>query len=277
MTEQKKRILESSKYLSSKNPFKKISSFALVTYYNPVFLKEFRIVKRVSYKDIPPALENGNGNIEGEVLFCIYPKSKKNFIILNGHVDYYKGFDMRDTSHYVYVLNSMGIKNVLLIDEVGHLNPRFRVGRVALIYDHINLMGNNPLIGENDDSLGPRFPDMSNAYDDKWTGDIEKYLIEKKFKYYPSVYLGLTGPESETEAECRFYRETGSDVLGYSLVPENIAAVHCGMRVAAFGMISRELVADRLMEISSEEKLKNRIKAEKAFAPVLSELVGMSK
>ena len=277
MTEQKKRINESAEFLRSKNPFKKFSSFALVTYYNPVFLKEFKIVKRVSYMDIPPVLLNGVGKITGEVLFASHAKSKKNFIILNGHVNYYEGYDMRDTAHCIYVLKSLGVKNVLLIDEVGHLNPRFNVGGVALIYDHINLMGNNPLIGENDNSLGPRFPDMSNAYDEKWTMEIEKFLIEKKFKYYSSVYLGLTGPESETEAECRFYRETGSDVLGYSLVPENIAAVHCGMDVAAFGMISRELVADRLQEISSDEKLKNRTKAEKLFSPVLAELVGMSK
>ncbi len=90
--------------------------------------------------------------------------------------------------------------------------------------------------------------------------------MPKKFEFYPSVYLGVTGPETETEAECRFYREIGSDILGYSLVPENIAMVHAGIKCAAFCMLTRELVADRLAEISREEKNKNRAKAEKALA-----------
>jgi len=277
MTEQKKRILESAEFLKSNNPFKKQTAFALVTYYNPSFLKEFKIAGRFKYKEIPPSLNSGNGELNGEVIFASHKKANKNFIILNGHINYFDGYDMHDTAHYIYVLKELGVKNVLLIDEVGHLNPRYKTGETALIFDHINLMGNNPLIGENDDSLGPRFPDMSNAYDEKWTAGIEKFLIEKKFKHHQSVYIGVTGPETETEAECRFYRDIGADVLGYSLVPENIAAVHCGLRVSAFGMISRELVADRLVEISDEEKSKNRLKAEKAFSPVLAELVGMSK
>lgn len=277
MTEQKSRIIESAKFLKESNPFKKMNSFALVTYYNPVFLKEFKLLKRIRYSDIPPKLNSSTGELIGEVIFASHKKTNKNFIFLNGHVNYYDGFDMHDSAHFVYVLKEMGVKNVLLIDEVGHLNPRYETGGIVLIYDHINLMGNNPLIGENDDTLGPRFPDMSNAYDEIWTGDIEKFLIEEKFKHYQSVYIGVTGPETETEAECRFYREIGADVLGYSIVPENIAAVHCGLNVAAFGMISRELVADRLVEISEEEKLKNKLKAEKAFAPILAEIVGMSK
>ena len=277
MTEQKKRLLESAEFLKAKNPFKKMTAFALVTYYNPSFFKEFKIAAKVKYKDIPPSFNSGNGLTEGEVIFASHKKANKNFIILNGHINYFDGYDMHDTAHHIYVLKELGIKNVMLVDEVGHLNPRYKTGETALIYDHINLMGNNPLIGENDDSIGPRFPDMSNAYDEKWTQDIEKSLIEKKFKHHQSVYIGVTGPETETEAECRFYREVGADVLGYSLIPENIAAVHCGMNVSAFGMISRELVADRLVEISEEEKSRSRLSAEKAFAPILADLVGMSK
>lgn len=275
MTEQKRRITESADYLKAKSPFNKMPSFAVVTYANPSFLKEFKISKRVNYLDIPPAFAGGNGNLQGETIFASY--KSVNFIILNGHINYYDGYEMRDAAHGIYVLKALGVKRVLLIDEVGHLNPRFKTGGIALIYDQINLMGNNPLIGENDGTIGPRFPDMSNAYDEKWTSDIEKFLVDKKFRYYPSVYIGLTGPETETEAECRFYREAGSDVVGYSLVPENIAAVHCGLTCAAFGIITRELVADRLAEITKDEKQKNRLKAEKTFASVLKELISLSK
>jgi purine-nucleoside phosphorylase len=180
---------------------------------------------------------------------------------------------MRAIAHPVYVLRELGVKTIIFIDEVGYLNPRFETGSVSLIYDHINLMGDNPLIGENDDTLGPRFPDMSNAYDFRCYDIIEKIFIDAKFKFYPSVYLGIAGPETETEAECRFYRDIGADVLGYSLVPENQAAIHAGMKAVAIGMISRELVADRLREISKEEQDQNRLKAEKAFAPFLKKII----
>jgi purine-nucleoside phosphorylase len=276
MTEQKQRLTESVSYIKSKSPFSLKLSFAIVTYYNPSFLKNFNLVKRIKYSEIPPKFE-GAIDAEGEVIFAESKKGRKKFIILNGHINFFNGFKMRDVAHPVYVLKELGIKRLLIIDEVGHLNPRFTVGGVAVIYDHINFMGDNPLIGENDDTLGTRFPDMSDPYDVKWFSDIENFLREKKFRYYPSVYIGVTGPETETEAECRFFRETGSDVLGYSLVPENIAAVHGSIKCAAFGIISRELVADRLVEISKEDQLKNRLKAEKAFAPILVELVSMIK
>jgi purine-nucleoside phosphorylase len=276
MTEQKKRILESADYIRSCSPFKEKVTNALVTYYDPSFLKGFNIIKRIKYADIPPKF-HGAIDAAGEFIFAETKKGKKKLVILNGHVNFYNGFSMRDSAHPVYVLKELGIRKLVIVDEVGHLNPRFIVGGVSLIYDHINLMGDNPLIGENDNSIGTRFPDMSNPYDEKQYYEIEKYLRDIKFVFYPSVYLGVTGPETETEAECRFYREIGADVLGYSLVPENMAVIHGGMSCAAFGMISRELVADRLVEISNEEKLKNRLRAEKAFAPVIEELFTMLK
>jgi purine-nucleoside phosphorylase len=276
MTEQKELIKLSADFIKANSPFKGNVSFALITYNNPSFLKEFKIIKRIKYSGIPPAF-SGEGDSGGEFIFAQSKNGKKNFYILNGHLNFYNGYKMRETAHPVYVLNSLGVKNMIVVDEAGYLNPRFKVGGVSLVYDHINLMGDNPLIGENDNSIGTRFPDMSNPYDEKWYNNIANYLREKKFEYFPSVYLGVTGPETETEAECRFYREIGADVLGYALVPENIAAVHAGMNCAAFAMLSRELVADRLMEISTEEKNKNRLKAEKAFAPVLAELMNNLK
>lgn len=278
MTEQKERIFESVACLKAKSPFgvKEKLNFAVVTYKDPLFLKNFNAVKKINYSDIPPKF-GGAKDADGEFIFAETKDGKKKFIILNGHINFYNGFSMRDTAHPIYTLSEMGIKRLVIVDEAGYLNPRFSVGGVSLIYDHINLMGDNPLIGENDGTIGARFPDMSNCYDADWYGDIENFLREMKFPFYPSVYLGVTGPETETEAECRFYREVGADVLGYSLVPENIALVHAGMKCTAFGMLSRELVADRLVEISADEQLKNRQKAEKEFAPVLEELISLAK
>jgi len=274
MTEQKKHIKESLNYILSESPFKKIPSLAIVSYKDASLLKEFTVKKKLHFIDIPPHLKDDKKE-DGEFIFAELKGKRKEVIFLNGRHSFYEGYSMRGAAHPVYVLKEMGVKTLLLIDEVGFLNPRFSVGGVSFIYDHINLMGDNPLIGENDNTLGPRFPDMSNAYDAGLYGKIEKLLIDKKFKFYPSVYLGITGPETETEAECRFYREIGSDVLGYSLVPENLAAIHTGLKCAAFGMISRELVADRLKEITAEEQLKNRIKAEKYFGIVFKDIVSI--
>jgi purine-nucleoside phosphorylase len=272
MTEQKRRVRESVSYLKTESPFKGKVNTAVFTYHNPSFMKEFKIIKKIKYSDIPPSFNNPAEN-HGELIYAKSKKDKQKVIILNGHINFYNGFSMKDAAHPVYVLRELGVKSLILIDEVGHLNPRFKAGGISLIYDHINLMGDNPLIGENDNTFGARFPDMSDPYKSKLYSNTEELLLDKKLKFHPSVYIGVAGPETETEAECVFYRETGADVLGYSLIPENIALVHCGMECIAFGMITRELVAGRLKEISTEEKLKNRLKAEKAFAPVIADLV----
>jgi purine-nucleoside phosphorylase len=276
MTEQKLRIRESAEYIKEKSPFKKSPSAALISYCSPLLAKNFKIIKKLKCSDIPPEFDKNLPN-DSEFLFAEHESSGKEFYVLNGRFNYYQGYKMRDVTHPVYTLNELGVKTLIMIDEVGFLNPRFTVGGTAFIYDHINLMGDNPLIGENDYTIGPRFPDMSNPYNESLYKNVENLFIENKFRYYPSVYLGITGPETETEAECRFYREAGADVLGYSLVPENLAAIHAGMKVIAFGMISRELVADRLKEISEEEQSANRIKAEKNFNSIFPQILKLVK
>lgn len=276
MTEQKELIQRSANYIKQNSPFSGKVNFALITYRDPSFLKDYKIIKRVKYSDIPPVF-GADADSGGEFIYASTKDGKKKFYILNGHINFYNGYRMREAAHPVYVLNELGVKNIIVIEEAGYLNPRFSIGGVAAIYDHINFMGDNPLIGENDSTIGTRFPDMSDPYDAKWYESITAMLRERKFRFYPSVYLGITGPETETEAECRFYRDTGSDILGYSLVPENMAMVHAGIKCAAFAMLSRELVADRLVEITDAEKRANRQKAEKSFAPLLAELIASVK
>ncbi|MCX6165238.1 MAG: purine-nucleoside phosphorylase [Ignavibacteriae bacterium] len=202
-----------------------------------------------------------------------------NFLILKGRLHFFDGVEMRDIAHYIYCLKYFGVEQILSVDEVGYLNPRFKCGELALIYDHINLMGDNPLIGENDSELGIRFPDMSNAYDAGLFEKASKVFLDNKIKLNESVYLGIIGPESETEAEARFYREIGSDVLGYSLISENITAVHAKIKFLAIGLISRELIADKMKTDTStekekeKEKMKNFKKAEGLLNKILISLL----
>ncbi|MCI0474478.1 MAG: purine-nucleoside phosphorylase [Ignavibacteria bacterium] len=260
MTEQKRRILESVSAIREKMPpgFKPVTAVIAETDFDlPVGIK---MLKKISYRNIPPKFDSadtaGNGS------FCFARTGKTDLLILKGKHHYYDGYSMRDIGHVIYTLRLLGIRKILSVEEVAHLNPRYRCGELALIYDHINFMGDNPLIGENDDSLGLRFPDMSDAYSRDIYGRMFKVLQDNKVKINESVYLGIIGPQTETEAEVRFYREIGSDVLGYSLAPENISSVHCGIKFAAIGLITRELIADKMLEdkrtILELEKLQSK-------------------
>lgn len=258
MTEQRKKILESVKYIKKNAPKKFSADTALIIESFQKISDGFKILSQIDYKKIPPKFENSSVDKSGSLQFAKI--GNKSIIVLKGRFHFYDGVSMRDLGHVIYVLKHLGIKKIISIDEVAHLNPRFSCGELALIYDHINLMGDNPLIGENDDELGLRFPDMSNAYDVEQFEVAYSVFQDMRMKMNESVYLGTIGPETETEAEARFYREIGSDVVGYSLVPENIAAVHNNIKFLGIGLITRELIADKMLEDESTEAEKEKAK-----------------
>jgi purine-nucleoside phosphorylase len=257
MTEQRQKILESVKYIKQHMPKKFVTDTALIIENNIKIANGYKVLSKIDYKKIPPVFEDNDLTKVGSIVFVKI--GSKPLIILNGRFHYYDGIPMRDLGHVIYVLKHLGIKKIIAVDEMAHLNPRFQCGELALIYDHINLMGDNPLIGENDDELGLRFPDMSNAYDVELFEVAYSVFQDMSMKMNESVYLGLIGPESETEAESRFYREIGSDVVGYSLVPENITAVHSNIKFLGIGLITRELIADKMMEDDSTEAEKEKL------------------
>lgn len=260
MTEQAEKIILSSDIIRSRFPKKFKPEICIISGNISEIIKEFKHLGELNYNDIPGF--NGTENLKsaGKIIFA--KTKKRDVLILNGRPQYFDGTDMRSIGHRIYVLKFLGIKKIISVDEIAHLNPRFSCGEIALIYDHINLMGDNPLIGKNDDTLGIRFPDMSNAYDKELYKNIYKVLQDNKVRINESVYLGITGPESETEAEARFYRDIGADILGYSIVPENITSVHCGIAFGAIGLISRELVADRMSDDSRTQKQKEKDKSQ---------------
>jgi len=257
MTEQRKRILESVKAIKKHIPVKLKPKVALIVDDNYTLPYGINILKKLDYKDIPPKFENVENENKGKIYYA--KAGSRDLIIFKGRFHFYEGYSMRDIGHIIYIMSYLGIEKILSIDEVGNLNPRFECGELALIYDHINLMGDNPLIGENDEELGIRFPDMSNAYDKRLFERIVKVFQDNKMRINESVYLSIIGPQTETEAETRFYREIGSDVLGYSLAPENITAVHAKIKFAGIGLITRDLIADRILEDkrSIDEKKKD--------------------
>lgn len=275
MTEQMKKILDSSEYIKSRFPKKFSPEIAVIAESGTSLFDDFKIVGSISFTDIPHFVTKQNRKCE----ILLTSVKGTDLLLCKGRNHYYDGVSMRDIGHVIYTLKYSGTGKIISVDEVGHLNPRFRCGELALVYDHINLMGDNPLIGKNDNELGLRFPDMSNAYDRKCHDAVYKVFQDNKYVISDSVYIGITGPQSETDAEARFYRDTGADVAGYSLAPENITAVHCGAMFTGIGLITRELVADKMMEDARSEKQKNRDqqealkKSESRLGKILKEII----
>ncbi|MBK8984155.1 MAG: purine-nucleoside phosphorylase [Ignavibacteria bacterium] len=266
MTEQSEKIKLSSDIIRSRFPKRFKPELCIISGNISETAKEFKQLGELNYSDIPGFTGTENTKSAGKIIFA--KTKKRDVLILMGRPQYFDGTDMRSIGHRIYVLKFLGIKKILSIDETAHLNPRFSCGEIALIYDHINLMGDNPLIGKNDETLGIRFPDMSNAYEKGMYKNIYKVFQENKIRINESVYLGITGPESETEAEARFYREIGTDVLGYSIVPENITAVHCGIEFGAIGLISRELIADKMPEDNRTQKQREKDQSQNYISSV---------
>ncbi len=274
MTEQRQRILESVKYIKKYMPKKFVADTALIIEKDIKIKDGYKVLSKIDYDKIPPAFENNDLNKVGSILFVKI--GQKPLVILKGRFHYFDGISMRELGHVIYVLKELNIKKIISVDEVAHLNPRFQCGELALIYDHINLMGDNPLIGENDDELGLRFPDMSNAYDMGLFEIAYSIFQDNRMKMSESVYLGVIGPESETEAEARFYREIGADVVGYSLVPEDITAVHSKLKFLGIGLITRELIADKMLEDESTEAEKEKLRKKhlKKCETLLNKIIG---
>lgn len=252
MTQQRKLILESADYIKKISPKSFKPSIAIITdknYKLPTYLK---ILQKIKLAEIPPFISTPEEDPVGKVIFARI--GNKDIVIIHGRIHFYEGYTMREIGHFIYVLRYLGIKKIIGTDEAAILNPRYSPGDIALIYDHINLMGDNPLIGENDEELGIRFPDMSDAYSKELFAKAYKIFQKHQLKINESVYIGVIGPESETDAEAGFYREIGSDVCGYSLVPENITAVHARVKYLGISLLCRELIPDKMREDKSDPK-----------------------
>jgi len=174
---------------------------------------------------------------------------------MNGRFHYYEGYHMRDVTFGVRVMQELGVKYLFLTNAAGGLNPDFEVGRPMIISDHINMMGDNPLIGPNVEEWGPRFPDMSNAYDKELRAIAKKVAEELNIPVYEGVYVAVAGPNFETPAELRMLRWMGADAVGMSTVPEVIAAAHRGTKVLAISAITDRAVPDDLKPLTAEEVL----------------------
>jgi purine-nucleoside phosphorylase len=178
----------------------------------------------------------------------------KTVVAMQGRFHRYEGYSLQQVTFPVRVLRALGAGTLVVSNACGGMHPLWRAGDLMLIADHINLLGDNPLAGPNDDRLGPRFPDMSDAYDARLRTIARDVALARGIDLREGVYVAVSGPNLETRAEYRFLRAIGADVVGMSTVPEVIVAVHAGMRVLGLSIITDMCLTDAL-EPATVEKI----------------------
>jgi purine-nucleoside phosphorylase len=193
---------------------------------------------------------------------------------LEGRCHFYEGYSLEEITLPVRVLKVLGIEKLILSNACGGLNPLHAKGDILLIDDHINLMGGNPLIGPNDERLGPRFPDMCRPYDPRAIRLAEAIALEQGIRVHRGVYAALPGPCLETRAEYRMLRTIGADVVGMSTVPEAIVAVHAGLQTFGIACITDLCLPDCLQPVDIDEIIAVASAAEPKVARLTTELVG---
>jgi len=198
----------------------------------------------------------------------------KPVLAMQGRFHLYEGYTVKEITFPVRVMAILGAKYLFISSAAGGLNPHFKPGELMLVSDHINLTGNNPLVGRNLEEFGPSFPDMTSAYSKDLISLARQKAVEAGISLNQGVYVGITGPSLETPAETRFLRVIGSDAVGMSTVNEVIAAVHSGLKVLAIVAITNVNLPDCMTGTSIEEVIANAEKASPPLARLFTLILG---
>ena len=223
----------------------------------------------IRYSDIPNFPVSTVANHKGELV--IGKRKGKGIYLFSGRFHYYEGYSAKEITFPVRVLQLLGIKQLILTNAAGGINPDINAGDIILLKDHINMIPDHPLRGKNIDEFGPRFPDMSNAYDSEFRDQIKKIAKRQSYNIKEGVYLALQGPSLETPAEYTMIYRVGADLIGMSTVFETIAAVHGGIKVGGFSMVSNECYPPERIKKTTHQDVVNTVKKSE---PVLMNLLG---
>jgi purine-nucleoside phosphorylase len=231
------------------------------------FAEEIEAELSVPFDEIPGFVESTATSHAGNLV--LGRLGGRRVMAMQGRVHFYEGYSMQEITLPVRVMRAMGCDSLVMSNAVGGMNQHWEPGEIVAVTDHINLMGDNPLIGPNDDELGPRFPDMSQPYDRRYVDRIMEIALEIGAPVHKGIYVAVAGPNLETAAEYRMLRGMGADIVGMSLVPENLVAIHAGMRVLALSVITDRCLPDALQPANVEEI----IAVANAAEPTLRQLV----
>lgn len=225
----------------------------------------------ISYKDIPHFPESTVTGHKGQ--FVSGTLEGVEVIAMQGRFHYYEGYSLEQVTFPIRVMKELGVHSLVVTNAAGGINREYEPGDLMLITDHINNMGVNPLIGENHESLGVRFPDMSEAYDKEYIAFAEKCAAEMNLNVKKGVYAANTGPAYETPAEIKMLEVIGADAVGMSTVPEVIVAKHAKMRVLGISCISNMAAGILNQPLSHEEVIETTAQARESFIRFVKKIV----
>jgi purine-nucleoside phosphorylase len=234
-------------------------------------VKNIDTVASIPYPNIPHFMEPTVEFHHGELIFG-YLGAKK-VVVMRGRFHYYEGYSLAEITFPVRVMKFLGIHKLFVSNAAGGLNPDYQVSDLMILNDHINLLPDNPLRGQNDETLGTRFPDMSEPYDLNLINQALEIAEEHNMRVHQGVYAVVSGPNLETRAEYRYLRIIGADAIGMSTVPENIVAKHMGLPCFAISVITDMCIPETLTEAKVEDILAAAGRAEPAMTKLIHELV----
>lgn len=229
------KIYSATAYLQDKIPFPPEIAIVLGTGLNNLkgLLHEH---VEISYKDIPGFPASTAPGHKGSLL--VGRMFDKQIAVMIGRVHYYEGYSLPEVTLPIRVMQKLGIQNLILTNAAGSLNMAFQPGEIVMLTDHINMIGSNPLIGKNHDELGERFPSLHNTYDKEWRESVANCASKNGIPLKSGVYVAVSGPSMETQAECKMLATLGADVVGMSTVPEAIVAIHGGIKVLGLSVVT---------------------------------------
>jgi len=234
------------------------------------FIEEVIIEKEIPYASIPHFPVSTVKGHSGKLIFGTLDNKK--VLVMSGRFHFYEGYTTQQVTYPIRVMKQLGIHTVLLSNAAGSVNPTHKVGDLMIINDHISFFTPNPLLGPNDEELGPRFPDMTEPYSKELINKAIEIAKKENIEVKQGVYVGVTGPTFETKAEYLLIKAIGGDVVGMSTVQENIVAIHSGMRVFAMSVVTDLGIREADNVITHEEVLQAAKEAEPKFSLIFKEL-----
>lgn len=263
-------ILEAARYIKQKKSIKPVIGLILGSGLGEL-AHEIENPVKFNYVDIPHFPTSTVAGHEGQLV--IGTLEGQEVIAMQGRFHYYEGYSMDQVTFPIRVMKQLGVQSIIVTNAAGGINKEFKPGNLMVITDHINQMGTNPLIGSNDDQLGVRFPDMSQAYDRQYITHALMCAKELHIDVKQGVYVGNTGPTYETPAEINMLRTFGADAVGMSTVPEVIVARHAGISVLGISCISNMAAGVLDQPLSHEEVIETTDMVKDDFLRLVKKII----
>lgn len=265
------KIQETAKFIKEKTNFNPEVGIVLGTGLGN-FIDQIEVLHSIPYAEIPNFPVSTVKGHHGKLIFGNIKNTP--VVALKGRFHYYEGYTMQEVTLPIRVLKYLGIQHLFLSNASGGTNPAFKIGDIMIIEDHINLTGQNPLIGLNDERFGPRFPDMSEVYDKRLNEMAVEIAKAKGMRLQTGVYAAVTGPNYETPAEYKYIHTIGADAVGMSTVSEAIVARHMGLSCFAVSVISDLGVPGKIEYISHDAVIDAASATEPFMTKLFTELIG---